>query len=221
MVQAKPIIAILGGTGALGNGLARRWARAGYPIILGSRSEKRAIDSAEELNVEFDSSVRGFDNISAVSGADLIVLAVPYFQRKELLQSIKAGAQGKVVIDATVPLSPPVTSVRFPDSECGGREAQDYLGEDVKVVSALQNVAANHLADLDHKLDCDVLVCGNDREACEIVIELVGALGTRGWHAGGIDNATAAEALTSLLIFINRRYKIDGAGIRITTGTDD
>lgn len=221
MVQAKPIIAILGGTGALGNGLARRWVRAGYPIILGSRSETRANDSAEELNVEFGGSVKGYDNLRAVSGADLIVLAVPYFQRKELLQTIRAGAQGKVVVDATVPLSPPVTRVRFPDSECGGREAQDYLGKDVRVVSALQNVAANHLADLDHRLDCDVLVCGNDREACEVVIELVEALGTRGWHAGGIDNATAAEALTSLLIFINRRYKIDGAGIRITTGTDD
>ena len=221
MVQAKPIISILGGTGALGNGLARRWARAGYSITLGSRSAKRAIDAAEELNCELGTSVKGCDNSRAVSGADLIVLAVPYFQRKELLQTIRADVKGKIVVDATVPLSPPITRVSFPDMECGGREAQDYLGKDVKVVSALQNVAANHLANLNHRLDCDVLVCGNDQEACEVVIEVVGALGTRGWHAGGIDNATAAEALTSLLIFINRRYKIDGAGIRITTGTDD
>ena len=221
MAQTKPVIGILGATGALGNGLARRWLRAGYPLILGSRSKDRATAAAEVLKGEFDTFVGGCDNSSAVSSADLIVLAVPYSQRTEMLQIVKGGSKGKIVVDATVPLSPPVTRVSLPEVGCGGRELQNYLGNDVKVVSAFQNVAADHLADLDHRLECDVLVCGNDWEACEVVIELIGALGLRGWHAGRIENAAAAEALTSVLIFINRHYKIDGAGVRITTGSDD
>jgi 8-hydroxy-5-deazaflavin:NADPH oxidoreductase len=125
--------------------------------------------------------------------------------------------QGKVLIDATAPLRPPkVATVQLPPEGSAAKAAQDFLGAGVRVVSAFQDVAAHKLAELDREIDCDVLVTGNDQEAREQVIRLVEAAGLRGWHAGPIENSAAAEALTSILIAINRRYKIDGAGIRIT-----
>jgi len=221
MATDHPVIAVLGGTGALGQGLARRWAGAGYSLILGSRSPERAAAAAGEMRAGATASVEGCGNAEAVVGADIIVLAVPYAGRDEILEAVREGARGKVFVDATVPLSPPVARVSLPPEGAAGRATQEFLGDDVKVVSALQNVAADHLTDPDHDIDCDVLVCGNDRGACECVIELVEALGLRGWHAGRIENAAAAEALTSVLIFINRRYGIDGAGLRITGAYGD
>jgi NADPH-dependent F420 reductase len=126
--------------------------------------------------------------------------------------------QGKILIDATVPLMPPkVSVVQLPPEGSAVGAIQELVGKDVRVVSAFQNVSAQHLADLAHDVDCDVLVCGNDRDACEVVIALAADMGLRGLYAGVLANSVAAEALTSVLIAINRRYKVPGgAGIRIT-----
>ena len=215
-MAAQPTLAIFGGTGALARGLARRWARAGYPLILGSRSAVRATAAAQDLENETGARIRGLDNLAAAEAGEILVLAVPFAGRDELLATVKQAAQGKILVDATVPLSPPVARVSLPAAGSAAKAAQELLGENVRVVSAFQNVAAHRLGDPDADIACDVLVCGDDPEAREQVISLVEAAGLRGWHAGRIENAAAAEALTSVLIFINRRYDIDGAGLRIT-----
>jgi NADPH-dependent F420 reductase len=126
--------------------------------------------------------------------------------------------QGKILVDTTVPLMPPkVMRVQLPAGGCAARLAQDALGENVRVVSAFQNVAAAHLQSADaHLDDCDVLVTGNDADAREAIVKLAEEIGFKAWHAGSIDNSAVAEALTSVLIFMNKRYGIPGAGIRIT-----
>ncbi len=210
MSAAKPVIAILGGTGDLGGGLAVRWARAGYKIIIGSRTLEKALDAARPLGAE------GMDNVSAAKACDIAVLTVPFANQKTTLESVRAALQGKILIDVTVPLMPPkVARVQMPPEGCAALAAQAALGDGVTVVSAFQNVGASHLRD-DHPVDCDVLVCGDKLAAREQVIELVEAAGMNGWHAGPLANSVAAEALTSVLIGINKRYQIEGAGLRIT-----
>ncbi|MBT7665460.1 MAG: NADPH-dependent F420 reductase, partial [Rhodospirillaceae bacterium] len=146
-----------------------------------------------------------------------IVLTVPFSNQAPMLEAIKPGCQGKIMVDVTVPLMPPkVRTVHLPEHGSAGKGAQVFLGDGVRVVSAFQNVAADHLTDLAHDIDCDILVCGNDPEAREIVVGLAEDASMRAWHAGRIDNSVVAEALTSALIFMNNRYKIAGAGIRIT-----
>jgi 8-hydroxy-5-deazaflavin:NADPH oxidoreductase len=217
MADERPTIAVLGGTGDLGSGLAYRWVSAGYSVILGSRSEERAEAAAAAIAAEIGGSITGKGNKDAASSADIVVLTVPYANQRPSLEEVKAEVQGKILVDVTVPLSPPkVARVNLPEEGSAGKAAQLFLGEDVRVVSAFQNVAAAHLRDLDHVIDCDVLVSGNDPAARELVVALVEAANMRGWHAGPIDNAVVAEALTSVLIHMNRRYKIAGAGIRIT-----
>ena len=154
----------------------------------------------------------------AAAAGDIVILTVPFDSHRMMLEVIKEVVQGKIFVDATVPLVPPkVTRVQLPEHGPAGKQAQEFLGEDVRVVSAFQNIAAAHLqADEQHAADCDVLVSGNDPKAREVVVQLAGAMGLRAWHAGVIDNSAVAEALTSVLIFLNKRYKIDGAGIRIT-----
>ncbi|MFZ5834251.1 MAG: NADPH-dependent F420 reductase [Pseudomonadota bacterium] len=210
MSAAKPVIAILGGTGDLGGGLAVRWARAGYKIIIGSRTLEKALDAAKPLGAE------GMDNVAAAKACDIAVLTVPFANQKSTLESVRAVLQGKILIDVTVPLMPPkVARVQMPPEGCAALAAQAALGEGVTVVSAFQNVGASHLRD-DHPVDCDVLVCGDKLAAREQVIALVEAAGMKGWHAGPLANSVAAEALTSVLIGINKRYQIEGAGLRIT-----
>lgn len=211
-------IAIIGGAGALGYGLTLRWARAGFPIVIGSRDESRASDTAREANklLALD-IVRGASNVAAAMAAEIVVLAVPFSHHAPTLAALHDAVQGKIVVDVTVPLRPPqVRTVQLPEGGSIAKVTQATLGEGVRVVSAFQNVAAAHLKDLDHAIDCDVLVCGNDADARERVIALAKAAGMTGWHAGRIDNSAIAEALTSGLIFINGKYNIDGAGIRIT-----
>ena len=219
--NSKPVLAILGGTGDLGTGLARRWAQAGYTVIIGSRTADKAAAAATALQdwlVERGIStdqVRGVDNLAAAEAASIVALTVPFSHQASTLEQVKPALQGKILIDVTVPLVPPrVARVQLPEAGSAGQIAQALLGEDVRVVSAFQNVAAHHLQE-GNALDCDVLVCGNSKEAREAVIELVQACGMRGFHAGVIDNAAAAEALTSILIFINKQYSAH-AGIRIT-----
>lgn len=210
-------IAIVGGTGALGAGLAMRWARAGHTVTVGSRDAGRAAQSAAEMSAQAGATITGTDNSAAAKHADIVVMTVPYASHRATLESVEAQLQQKILIDVTVPLMPPrVRTVQLPAEGSVARGTQDFLGKAVKVVSAFQNVAATHLADLDHAIDCDVLVCGNDKDARSTVIGLAQDAGMTAWHAGRIDNSAVSEALTSALIFINGHYRIDGAGIRIS-----
>ena len=217
MTEKIGSIAILGGTGDLGGGLARQWSRAGYQILIGSRTLEKGEAAAAALLSEFpDLNVTGHENLDAATKADLVVLTVPFSHQISTLETVKAGLSGKILIDVTVPLVPPkVGTVQLPAEGSAAVMAQNFLGDDVQVVSAFQNVGATHLQE-DHALECDVLVTGNKRAAREVVIELVKAVGLKGWHAGPLANAAAAEALTSILITINRHHGIDGAGIVIT-----
>lgn len=221
MSDALPVIAILGGTGDLGTGLARRWLQAGYEVIIGSRTQEKARAAVEDLQkVMCDRgvesvTVRAMDNAGAAESARIVAITVPFGHQASTLEAVKPALQGKILIEVTVPLVPPkVARVQMPQQGSAGQIAQELLGEGVRVVSAFQNVAAQHLQE-GHDLNCDVLVCGNDKEARGEVIKLVEAAGMRGFHAGAINNAAAAEALTSVLIFINKQYKCH-SGIRIT-----
>lgn len=219
MPQTKPTLAILGGTGDLGGGLAWRWARAGYPVILGSRQREKGEAAARELRAELGATedrVRGTDNAAAAAAADIVVLTVPYEHQQPTLDAVREQLSGKLLIDCTVPLRPPkVGRVQLPAEGSAAVAAQQRLGDAVTVVSAFQNVGAAHLRS-EHAIDCDVLVSGDSVDARQRVIELAEAAGLRAWHAGPLANSAAAEALTSVLIQINKRYGIDGAGIRIT-----
>jgi NADPH-dependent F420 reductase len=218
MNEPLPSITIIGATGDLGSGIAYKLAKAGYTIIIGSRSKEKAENSAAALSERAGVVIGGMENAAAAAAGDIVILTVPFGSHRMMMEVIKEGVQGKIFIDATVPLVPPrVTRVQLPEEGSAGKQAQEFLGEDVRVVSAFQNIAAAHLQDDEqHAADCDVLVSGNDPEARETVVQLAGAMGLRAWHAGVIDNSTVAEALTSVLIFLNKRYKIGGAGIRIT-----
>lgn len=211
-------LAVIGGTGALGHGLAWRLARAGHRVVVGSRSDARAEVAAREIRSRLDGSaeVRGLSNAEAAAAADCVFVTVPFASHKEILGQIKQAVAGKIVVDATVPLMPPkVATFQAPPEGSAALAAQKLLGEGVRVVSALQNVAAHKLKE-DREIDCDVLVCGNDPSARQQTIDVLKTIGLRGIHAGVLANSVAAEALTSVLIGINKRYKVDGAGIRIT-----
>jgi NADPH-dependent F420 reductase len=215
----QPItIAILGGTGQEGGGLALRFAKAGHRVILGSRSAARAAERAAAMNARLGgNAVSGADNVSAAAGADTVVLTVPYAAQRATVEEVREALSGKILIDATVPLVPPkVSRVQLPPGGSAVAAIQALLGDAVRVVSAFQNVSAHHLDDLDQDVDCDVLVCGDDASARETVIGLAGDIGLTAWHAGPIVNSAAAEALTSVMIFINRHYKAPGSGIRVT-----
>ena len=221
MSEARPIIAILGGTGDLGTGLARRWAQAGYTVIIGSRTQEKAEAAVADLSKVMsergvkDISVRAMDNLSAAQAANIVAMTVPFSHQASTLESVKSALAGKILIDVTVPLVPPkVARVQLPPQGSAGQIAQALLGDEVKVVSAFQNVAAHHLQE-GQGLECDVLVCGDSKEARAEVIRLVEAAGMRGFHAGGIANAAAVEAMTSVLIFVNKQYDCH-AGIRLT-----
>ena len=218
MSEVKYSIAVIGGTGALGFGLALRWATAGHDIIIGSRAQDSADRGAARLaEMAPDATVSGLVNDAAAAAAEVIVLTVPFSNQAPMLEAIKPGCQGKIMVDVTVPLMPPkVRTVHLPEHGSAGKGAQVYLGDGVRVISAFQNVAADHLTDLSHDIDCDILVCGNDPEAREVVVGLAVDASMRAWHGGRIENSVVAEALTSTLIFMNNRYKIAGAGIRIT-----
>jgi len=217
MSESVESIAILGGTGDLGGGLARQWSRAGYKIMIGSRTVEKGQAAAKALLDEFpDLNVTGHENLEAARAADLVVLTVPFEHQLSTLETVKPGLVGKILIDVTVPLVPPkVGTVQLPESGCAAVQAQNFLGEDIFVVSAFQNVGAMHLQE-DHAIACDVLVSGNKKMARETVIKLVEAVGLKGWHAGPLANAVAAEALTSILITINRHHGVEGSGIVIT-----
>jgi len=212
-------IAILGGTGQEGSGLALRLAHAGVSVVVGSRDAARAAEAAEVINGKIGRKVaRGDSNAAAASTASVVMLTVPYVAQVPTALSVHDELRGKILIDATVPLVPPkVGQVQLPAHGSAVAHLQSVLGTDVRVVSAFQNVSSHQLAHLDHEVDCDVIVCGDDKEACETTIALAKLIGLRAFHGGPVCNSAAMEALTSVLIALNRRYKIEGgSGIRIT-----
>jgi len=214
----KATIAVLGGTGHEGRGLAMRWAAAAHPVIIGSRDAERARAAAEALMRQVaGSSITGTDNRTAAERCDIAVLTVPYAAHRETLDGVRNALRHKILVDVTVPLVPPkVARVQLPPETSAAMAAQALLGPEVRVVSAFQNVSAHLLKTVGAPVDCDVLVCGDDKEARDVVIALAGAAGMRGIHGGVLANSVAAEALTSVLIFINGRYKTKAAGIRFT-----
>lgn len=213
-----PVIGIVGGSGAEGSGLAFRWARAGYPVIVGSRAADKAHLAADELNALLGApSVRGMTNADAAEHAAIVVLTVPYSGQRSTALELRPHLVGKILVDVTVPLRPPkVDHVALPEGGSAVAALQAALGDEVRVVAAFQNVSAHHLKDPEYVIDCDVLVCGNDKEAREQAVTLATAAGFRALHAGPIANAAAIEAMTSVLIFINKRYKVPASGLRIT-----
>ena len=218
MTETLPMLAVLGGTGPEGFGLAVRWAAAGYDVTLGSRVAERAAEKAAELAAMGRGwRVQGMENLAAATRAEIVALTVPYVAHQPTLAAVRSALQGKILIDVTVPLVPPkVSRVQLPAGKSAGEEAQALLGDGVRVVSAFQNISASHLVDLKHEIDCDVLVCGDDADAREAVVRLAVAAGMVAWHAGPLANAVAVESLTPVLISLNRRYKVPNSGIRIT-----
>ena len=215
-IDNAAVIAIVGGTGELGSAIARRLVKAGERVLIGSRDASKAAESASRLAAETGRSVGSGSNADVASQADIVMLTVPFASQEATLRDIASGVVGKIVVDTTVPLVPPkVMRVQLPPEGSAAVRAQKILGEGVKVVSAFHNVAAHKLA-TDAVVECDVLVFGDDKAARDSVVRLVGACGLRGLHAGALVNSAAAEALTSILIFINKQYAVDGAGVRIT-----
>ncbi len=216
--MAQPeTIAILGGTGDLGTGLAIRWSRAGHRIVIGSRTLAKAEAAVAALaEISPDTPAEAMENPDAAAAGDIVVLTVPFAHQLTTLETVQAHLSGKILIDVTVPLVPPkVGTVQLPTEGCAARRAQDMLGDDVRVVSAFQNIAADLLRDPDLQIECDVLVTGNSKDARQRVVELAEAAGMSAWHAGPVANSAAAEALTSILIQINRQGVLSHSGIKI------
>jgi hypothetical protein len=205
-------IAVIGGTGHLGKGIARRLARAGHEVTIGSRSAEKG----EAIAAEVGHGVRGAANDEAAQGKDVVIVTVPYENQEATLKQIKDKVGSAIVVDTTVPLVPPkVMRVQLPSAGSAAAEAREHLGPDIRLVTAFHNVSA-HILDSDAKVDCDVLVFSDDIEARNTVISLIGQMELRGLSGGTLGNSAAAEALTSLLIYMNKTYKADGSGIRFT-----
>jgi NADPH-dependent F420 reductase len=211
-------IAVLGGTGKEGKGLAFRWAKAGYKVLIGSRSSEKAVTAASEVMefAESATSIVGTTNLEAAQLADIVVLTVPYTAHRDTLESVKDVLKGKLLIDVTAPLVPPkVNKVQMPPAGSAAQEAKEIVGEGVEVVAAFQNISHEHFFH-DHVVECDVLVTGTSKEARVEALQLVEAAGFTGWDAGPIENSVVLEGLTSVLIHINKQYGSTHAGIKIT-----
>ena len=205
-------IAVVGGTGHLGAAIGWRLARTGRQVIIGSRQA----DAAEAKAAELGHGLRGMSNAAAAAAADLVIVTVPFAAQEATLADIRPHVAGKIVVDTTVPLVPPkVMRVQLPPEGSAAVRAAMLLGAEAIVVSAFHNVAAHKLAQ-DVDVGCDVLVFGDDKTARGAVVALADAMGLRGLHAGALANSAAAEAMTSILIFMNKTYKVDGAGLRVT-----
>ena len=220
--RSKEVIAIIGGTGKEGKGLAYRWVKAGYPVIIGSRSEEKAQSAVNELKEYLDSKddpsslISGKINKEAVESCKIAVLTIPYEFHEPIIQELKPYLQGKYLLDVTVPLVPPkVSTVQIPPFGSAALQAQRVAGEGVKVISAFQNISFELLLS-EKKIECDVLVCGVDTESRELGLRLVGDAGLTGWDAGPLENSIVQEGLTSILIRINKKFGTHSAGIQIT-----
>jgi NADPH-dependent F420 reductase len=211
-------VAVLGGTGKEGKGLAFRWAKAGYQVLIGSRSSEKAVTTASEILELLDGSgsVVGMSNLEAAQQANIVVLTVPYSAHRDTLESVKDVLKGKLFIDVTVPLVPPkVSKVQMPPAGSAAQEAKEILGEGVEIAAAFQNISYEHLLG-EGDVECDVLVTGTSKDARLEAIKLVEAAGLVGWDSGPIENSVVVEGLTSVLIHINKQYGSTHAGIKIT-----
>ena len=211
-----PIIAILGGTGKEGMGLALRWAIAGYKIVIGSRQAEKARMAARDINNRLGiNSVAGLENAESVAAADICVLTVMQSAHQQALQSLKEVLPGKILVDATVRVD--YQNARPPDPPSAAQQAQEILGPAVRVVAAFQNVPAKTLTKaIDQPIDADVLVCSDDIPAAEQIIQLANAAGLRGYYAGNLANANVVEGLTAILISMNKHYGIKDARIMVS-----
>lgn len=209
-------IGIVGGTGKLGAALASRWLKAGLDVQIGSRSPEKAHECAALLNKQLGTDAAAGSNSEIAAQSDLLVVTVPFAAQEATLSEIRPHTAGKLVVDTTVPLVPPkVMRVQMPPEGCAAVKAQQLLGRDTQVVSAFHNVAAHRLATAE-AIRCDVMVFGDSRAARQQVVDLANKAGLRGIHAGALANSVAAEALTSILIFVNKTYAVDGAGVEFT-----
>lgn len=213
-------IAIIGGTGKEGKGLAFRWLKAGYFVIIGSRDKQKAekaVDEVMQLMGEgFSRKIIAAENSEAVREADVVVLTIPFQFHSEMINRIKPDMKGKYLLDVTVPLVPPkVSIVQLPPEGSAALQAQSILGENAKVISAFQNISFELLLG-DQPIECDVLVTGIDAQAREVGLKLVKDAGLVGWDAGPLENSLIAEGLTSILIRLNKNYQVHSSGIRVT-----
>lgn len=215
-------LAIVGGTGPQGKGLALRFARAGVPVAIGSRDGARAAEIAAELSAQLGSDaapITGHSNDDAVAAADrMVILSVPYAGHNATLEQIKSGLTDKILVDIVVPLAPNDPKiVEMPPEGSATEAAQAILGDDIPVIGALHNVSATTLNTLDWDINCDVLVCGNSLDARKEVIALVKKLGVEAYNAGGASAARCIEAITPILIRINisKQVPFTHAGIKI------
>lgn len=216
MPSEHPIIAIIGGTGKEGTGLALRWATAGYKILIGSRSQDKARMAAERINQQVGkTSVTGLTNHEAAKAADICILTVVHSAHQEALENIRDVMGGKILVDAT-------SRVNFQDPKppaipSAAEQAVAILGQGVRVVAAFQNVPARTLGkNITQRLDADVLVCSDDLQAAEQVIQLAESAGMHGYYVGLLVNANVVEGLTSLLISLNKYYGVKDASIMVT-----
>jgi NADPH-dependent F420 reductase len=212
-------LAIVGGTGNEGKGLAYRWVQAGHEVIIGSRNAEKAQKAVDELIEKLGDqtvSLKGLENRDAVMACDIAVITVPYTAHRPILEDLKDVLDGKIVIDVVVPIMPPkVSKVQMPPAGSAAQEAQEILGDGCQVVDAFQNISYERLMGKGDT-DCDVLVCGKGKAARQVVLGLVADTGLKGWDAGPIENAVVVEGLTSVLIGLNIQYKVHASGIRIT-----
>mgnify|MGYP001141618268 FL=1 len=216
MTDTKPVLAILGGTGKEGPGLALRWAYAGYTVIIGSRQAEKAQATAQELNAQLGiERVRGMENAQAARLAEIAVLTVVQSAQQEALLSVRDAIQGKILVDATARVD--FRDPKPPAPPSAARQAQEIVGPGVRVVAAFQNVPAHILKkNLDGAIATDVLVCSDDPDAAHTVIELAKDAGMKAYYAGGLDNAVVVEGLTALLISINKHYGVKNSSIGIS-----
>lgn len=211
-------ISIIGGTGNLGKGLAIRLAQVGHHIILGSRTEEKAINSANEIKEMIPGiEIEGMGNSQAAQRGEAIILSVPYKSLEETLVSIKEQAAGKVVVDTTVALIPgkPPTTQQLPEGSAA-EKAQHLLGDNVQVVSAFHTISAHLLQELNHELSGDTLVAGNDKEAKQLVMTLAEEIGLRALNAGPLKVSSTLEKVTALVIGMNIRYKKKSIGVNFS-----
>ena len=210
----KPTIAILGGTGSEGTGLALRWAKNGYDVIIGSRKEEKALTVTSELNeILGEELIRGMENGAAAREADINVLTVVATAHEAALTGLKDDLQGKILVDATARIKFP--NPKPPEPPSAARLAQDLLGEGVPVVAAFQNIPASALKDLDKELDSDVLVCADKKEDADQVADLIRGAGMNAYYVGDLDLAITLEGLTAVLVYLNKFNDIKHASIKI------